>query len=47
MLWYALGALLTTFLFWCWALCRAAAKVAPKPPRREGWHTDINGPGWY
>jgi hypothetical protein len=46
MLWYALGALLTTFLFWSWSLCQASAKEAPKPPRRKGWHTDENGPYW-
>ena len=46
MMWFAIGSMLAAFLFWGWALCRAAAKVVPKPPKREGWHTDENGPYW-
>jgi hypothetical protein len=28
------------------ALIRAGARKQPKPPHREGWHTDVNGPYW-
>ena len=43
---YALGVVTGVFIGWVWAMCHAAAKMAPKPPRREGWHTDANGPYW-
>lgn len=43
---YALGVIIGLFIGWTLAMCRAAAKMAPKPPRRESWHTDINGPYW-
>jgi hypothetical protein len=38
-LWTVLAALSYT-------LIRAGARKQPKPPRRESWHTDMNGPFW-
>lgn len=39
---YLLGVVVGGFLGWVLAMCRAAAKVSPKPPKRGGWVTTEN-----
>ena len=45
-MYYALGVAAGVFIGFVWAMCRAAAKVAPAPPKREGWVTTEDGPNY-